>query len=472
MKNFLDENFLLSNEISQALYHQHAKKMPIMDYHCHIDPQEIYEDRQYATITQVWLGGDHYKWRLMRAMGIEEKYITGNASDKDKFFAYAKTIEKAIGNPVYHWTHLELQRFFDFHLPLSSKTAQQAWDHCNEKLETLTVRKMILQSNVTHICTTDDPVSSLQWHEKLENDPIFPVSVLPAWRPDKAMNLEEEGYLSYLKELEIASNMDISSYDDFLKALTIRLDYFGDHFCKLSDHALEYVFYEPANPATISKIFTKRLQNLPLTGLEILQFKTAFLMFCAQEYVKRDWGMQIHYGALRNNNTAMFNQLGPDTGYDAICDHTSAKGLSAFFNALHQNNALPKVIVYSLNPNDNVTIDTLIGCFQGEGIPGKIQHGSAWWFNDHLLGMRQQMNSLATTSMLATFIGMLTDSRSFLSYPRHEYFRRLLCQLLGEIVADGQYPPDMEILGTIVEDICYNNAHRYFSFHEKTKQQE
>ncbi len=466
MKPFMDEDFLLSNETAKTLYHNYAKQVPIIDYHCHINPQEIAEDRQFDTITQVWLGGDHYKWRQMRTNGIDEKFITGDASDYEKFEKWAATLQKAIGNPLYHWSHLELQRYFNYDKPLSPATAEEVWDVCNKKLAdpSMTVRNIIRQSNVETICTTDDPIDSLEWHKKIAEDETFEVKVLPAWRPDKAMNLEKPEYLDYLDKLSAVSGVKIDSFAALCEALKVRMDFFASMGCCVSDHALEYVMYKPATAEEIEAIFAKRLAGTAPTALEELQFKTAFMNFVGKEYHRLGWVMQLHYGTKRDNNVFRYNQLGPDTGYDCINTYSSSAEMAAFLNSLNATDQLPKTIIYSLNPVDNAAIGTVLGCFQDSSCVGKIQQGSAWWFNDHKTGMTEQMTSLANLSLLANFVGMLTDSRSFLSYTRHEYFRRILCNLIGTWVENGEYPNDIEFLGKMVQDISYYNTKNYFGF--------
>ena len=470
MKAFMDNNFLLSSETAQALFHEAAENTPILDYHCHINPQEIAEDRQFENITQVWLGGDHYKWRQMRSNGVDEKYITGDASDREKFQKWAETLAKAIGNPLYHWSHLELQRYFGYHGVLNGDTAEEVWNLCNAKLQdpSMSVRNLIKQSNVTLICTTDDPIDSLQWHKLIADDKSFDVQVLPAWRPDKAMNIESPEYMDYLAKLSDASGIAINSFASLLDALKNRLEFFNSMGCCVSDHALEYVMYRPASEQEIEEIFQKRLSGESVTRDEELQFKTAFMIAMGREYHRLNLAMQLHYGTQRSVNTLMFNQIGPDSGYDHIDTYSSAKEMSAFLNALNVTGELPKTIIYSLNPTDNAAIGTVLGCFQDSSAVGKIQQGSAWWFNDHKVGMTEQMTSLANLGLLSNFIGMLTDSRSFLSYTRHEYFRRILCELLGNWVENGEYPADMKTLKQIVTDISYNNAIRYFGFDLQT----
>ena len=466
MKAFMDEDFLLQTEVAKKLYHDYAAKMPVLDYHCHINPREIAEDRQFENITQVWLGGDHYKWRFMRSCGVDEKYITGDASDKEKFMKWAECLGKAIGNPLYHWSHLELQRYFGFNGALSRKNAEEVWNLCNEKLAqpSMSARNIIKQSNVTLICTTDDPVDSLEWHKKIAEDDSFDVAVLPAWRPDKAMNLEKPDYTDYISKLSSVSGVAIKTFEDLKKALVIRIEFFASMGCCVSDHALEYVMYEPATDAQIEAIFAKAMAKETITRQEEMQFKTAFMTFVSGEYNKRNWVLQLHYGCKRDNNKPMFVKLGPDTGYDCINNYAPSAQTADFLNNLIEKDSLPKTILYSLNPNDNQAIGTILGCFQNSDAVAKIQQGSAWWFNDHKTGMQEQMISLANLGNLSGFVGMLTDSRSFLSYTRHEYFRRILCNLFGNWVENGEFPEDYDILGEIVQNISYNNAVNYFGF--------
>lgn len=466
MKKFLDEDFLLTTEAAKKLYHEYAEDMPIIDYHCHINPQEICEDRKFDNITQVWLGGDHYKWRQMRSNGVDEKYITGDASDREKFQKWAETLELLIGNPLYHWSHLELKRYFGYEGHLSGETAEEVWNLCNEKLaqDDMTVRNIIKKSNVKLICTTDDPVDSLEYHKKLAEDDSFDVKVLPAWRPDKAMNLEKPEYLDYVKKLSEVSGIEVNSFASLIEALKKRMDFFASVGCSVSDHALEYVMYAPAADEEIEAIYAKRLAGGQITKEEELKFKTAFMLSVGKEYDRRNWVMQLHYGCKRDNNTLRYKQLGPDTGYDCINNYAPSSEMADFLNALAGADELPKTILYSLNPNDNASIGTILGCFQNDKTIGRIQQGSAWWFNDHKTGMTEQMISLANLGILSNFIGMLTDSRSFLSYTRHEYFRRIMCELIGGWVENGEYPDDYKVLEKIVKGISYNNTVRYFEF--------
>ena len=471
MKTFMDKDFLLSTDTAKELYHDIAAKMPILDYHCHISPQEIAENRKFDNITQVWLGGDHYKWRQMRSNGVEEKYITGDASDREKFQKWAETLEMAIGNPLYHWNHLELQRYFGYTGVLNSETAEEVWNLCNSKLQedSMRVQNLILQSGVTLICTTDDPADDLKWHKILAEDENFPVQVLPAWRPDKAMNLEKPDYVEYLEKLGKAAGMEIKTFADLKEALKKRMAFFDSMGCKASDHGLNYVAYAPASEEEMEAVFAKRMNGEAVSAEEEKKFKTAFMLFVAGEYSRLGWAMQLHYGCKRDNNTSMYNKLGPDTGCDCINNYAPAAELADFLNAVNEAGSLPKTILYSLNPNDDEVIGTIIGCFQNADTVGKIQQGSAWWFNDNKTGMMKQMTSLANLGLLGNFLGMLTDSRSFLSYPRHEYFRRILCELIGGWVENGEYPKDMKTLEKIIKGISYNNAVRYFGFQLETK---
>ncbi|MBP5554771.1 MAG: glucuronate isomerase [Lachnospiraceae bacterium] len=467
MKAFMDEEFLLEGKVASKLYHEYAENTPILDYHCHISPQEIAEDRKFDNIAQVWLGGDHYKWRYMRSCGAEEKYCTGDASDHDKFIKWAECLEKAIGNPLYHWSHLELQRYFDFHGHLTSENAEEVWELCNKKLAdpSMSARGIIKKSGVTLICTTDDPIDDLHWHKQIAEDPTFDVKVLPAWRPDKAMNIEKPDFTDYLAKLSaVAGTGEIKTWKDLKNALSARLDFFDKQGCVISDHGLDYVMYAPATDEEVEKILAARLSGKTVSEEDATKFKTAFMLFMAKEYVAHDWTMQLHYGCKRNNNTRMFKATGPDTGYDCIDNHTPAAQVADFLNALDTENKLPRTILYSLNPVDNAYIGTIIGCFQDSSAVGKLQQGSAWWFNDHINGMTDQIKSLAALGNLSGFVGMLTDSRSFLSYTRHEYFRRILCNVIGKWVENGEFPEDYKILGKIVENISYYNAVRYFKF--------
>lgn len=466
MKTFMDENFLLSTETAQRLFHSYAETMPVLDYHCHISPEEIATDRRFENITQVWLGGDHYKWRFMRSCGVDEAYITGNASDRDKFFKWAEVLGKAIGNPLYHWSHLELQRYFDYHKPLNQNTASEVWELCNKKLaeKDMSARGLIRKSNVTLICTTDDPIDSLCYHKAIAEDQSFSVQVLPAWRPDRSIAIEKPDFAAYMEQLSSVSHIEINSFPALCKALKVRLDFFDSMGCVVSDHGLDYVMYAPATEQQADMILKKRLSGAALSQEEILQFKTMLLLFLGREYARRGWVMQLHYGVKRNNNTRLFQAIGADTGYDCIGDQAPAGELADFLNALECTNELPKTILYSLSPNDNAAIETIMGCFQNSQAVSKLQHGSAWWFNDHRPGMEAHLRSLASLGNLSGFVGMLTDSRSFLSYTRHEYFRRILCEYIGTLVENGEFADDEQILSDLVKDISYRNAVAYFGF--------
>lgn len=466
MKAFMDENFLLSTETAQRLFHSYAETMPVLDYHCHISPEEIATDRRFENITQVWLGGDHYKWRFMRSCGVDEAYITGNASDRDKFFKWAEVLGKAIGNPLYHWSHLELQRYFNYHKPLSQNTASEVWELCNKKLaeKDMSARGLIRKSNVTLICTTDDPIDSLCYHKAIAEDQSFSVQVLPAWRPDRSIAIEKPDFAAYMEQLSSVSHIGINSFPALCKALKVRLDFFDSMGCVVSDHGLDYVMYAPATEQQADMILKKRLSGAALSQEEILRFKTMLLLFLGREYARRGWVMQLHYGVKRNNNTRLFQAIGADTGYDCIGDQAPAGELADFLNALECTDELPKTILYSLSPNDNAAIETIMGCFQNSQAVSKLQHGSAWWFNDHRPGMEAHLRSLASLGNLSGFVGMLTDSRSFLSYTRHEYFRRILCEYIGTLVENGEFADDEQILSDLVKDISYRNAVAYFGF--------
>ncbi len=470
MTPFMDKDFLLKSETAKQLYHEHAATMPIIDYHCHINPQEIYEDKRYATITEVWLGGDHYKWRAMRSCGVAEYYITGQASAAEKFQKWAETIPNLIGNPLYHWTHLELQRYFGIYEPLNGENAMEIYEKCNALLQNMSARNIIAKSNVKLLCTTDDPADDLSWHEKMATDSTMPAIVLPAFRPDKAMRADKPDFSQYVAKLEAAVGFAINTMDDMRRAMTQRIDYFQAHGCRTADHGLDYAFYVEATEAQLQDIFSRAKAGQGITWDEQLAYHTALLLHCAKSYKKFDWVNQLHFGCIRDNSRKMYGKLGPDTGFDAINDQSNAQGLARLLSAYECNDALTKTIVYSLNPSDNGVVGTLIGCFQSDSpIPGKIQQGSAWWFNDHKPGMEAQMVSLMSLGAFGTFNGMLTDSRSFLSYTRHEYFRRILCNLIGKLVEDGEYPADMDFLGKMVENISYYNTCRYFRFDELLK---
>ena len=460
-KTFMDKDFLLSGETARGLYHGHAARMPVIDYHCHIDPREIYEDKPFEDLAQVWLGGDHYKWRAMRSNGVDERFITGDASPYEKFEQWAATMPLLIGNPLYHWTHLELQRYFDIYEPLSPATCREIWQNANEKLRSLSPRKIIEQSRVKLICTTDDPIDDLLWHKRLREDTSFSCRVLPAFRPDKLLNIDKPGFTDYLSALEKASGIKIKDMTSLKAALDQRLDFFSEMGCKAADHGLDHIVWMPGQDT--EAVLRKALAGERLTAQEAEGFKTDLLRHLAKRYRRLGIVMQLHYGATRNNNPCAFKMLGPDTGFDAIGGGAdSGIKLGGLLGAMESDGGLPRTIIYSLNPADNAQIAAMIGCFQSAEHPGKLQHGSAWWFNDTKTGMIEQMTNLANHSVFGRFIGMLTDSRSFLSYTRHEYFRRILCDLIGFWVDKGEYPADMEALGKMAEDISYNNAMAYF----------
>ncbi|WP_235848553.1 glucuronate isomerase [Litchfieldia alkalitelluris] len=464
----MGENFLLENEVAIKLYHQYAKDLPIIDYHCHLSPKEIYENKKFKNITEAWLYGDHYKWRAMRANGIEEKFITGAASDYEKFLAWAKTVPMSVGNPLYNWTHLELQRFFGIYDLLNEKTAPMIWEKVNQLLnqEDFTVRELIKKSGVEVVCTTDDPVDSLEYHQKLIEEGDFSVSVLPSFRPDKGLEINRDTFTPWVEKLAGASGTAISSYDEFLAALESRVDFFHQLGGRVSDHAIDTMMFAPAEKSEVEVIFEKALSGEKVSLEDEMKYKSYTLVFLGKKYASLGWAMQFHINALRNNNNRMLSELGPDTGYDCMNDDLVARPLVQLLDTLESEKALPKTILYSLNPRDNQTLSSIIGSFQGGGIRGKIQVGTAWWFNDHKDGMLDQMKALANVGLFSPFIGMLTDSRSFLSYTRHEYFRRLICQFVAGWVETGEAPHDMELLGKIVQGISYYNAKEYFQFQE------
>lgn len=468
MKPFMDDDFLLSNETAVRLYHDYAKEMPIIDYHCHLSPQQIYENTSFANLTEAWLYGDHYKWRALRANGVEEQYVTGGegVSDYDRFLAWAKTVPQTIGNPLYQWSHLELRRYFGVYELINEKNAPVIWEAVNAKLASgsFNARDLIKMSNVEVICTTDDPVDSLEYHIAIKELKDFDVQVLPSFRPDKALEINRPTFLEWIGKLEAVSDQKIDQYDALLDALAARVAFFNETGCKVSDHALDYVAYAETSKDEAAAIFSKALNGELVTLEEEKKYKTYTLLFLGRLYAEHGWAMQFHINAARNNSSRMFGKLGPDTGFDSINDSAVAYPLAKLLDALDKDDLLPKTIVYSLNAKDNDVLGSIIGSFQGGGVPGKIQLGSAWWFNDTKNGMLEQMNALANLGLLSRFVGMLTDSRSFLSYTRHEYFRRLLCNLIGEWVENGEVPNDIELLGDMVQNISYRNAKQYFSF--------
>lgn len=468
MKPFMDDNFLLSNETAVRLYHDYAKDMPIIDYHCHLSPQQIFENTSFANITEAWLYGDHYKWRALRANGVEERLVTGGegVTDYERFVAWAKTVPQTIGNPLYQWSHLELRRFFGVNELINEKNARTIWEQVNAKLNegSFKARDLIKMSKVEVICTTDDPIDSLEYHIAIKGLEDFDVQVLPSFRPDKALEINRSTFQDWVNKLGAAASITIDNYDKMLDALANRVRFFDEVGCKVSDHALDYVAYAETTKDEAAAVFSKARNGIAVSLEEENKYKTYTLLYLGRLYAERGWAMQFHINASRNNSTRMAGKLGPDTGFDSINDSSVAYPLVKLLDALDMDNALPKTIVYSLNAKDNDVLGSIIGSFQGGGIPGKIQLGSAWWFNDTKNGMLDQMNALANLGLLSRFVGMLTDSRSFLSYTRHEYFRRLLCNLLGEWVENGEAPHDMELLGDMVQNISYRNAKAYFGF--------
>ena len=468
MKQFLDDNFVLQTETALQLYHEHAKKLPIIDYHCHLDPKLIAENYQFDNLGEIWLAGDHYKWRAMRTNGVDERFCTGkDTTDWEKFEKWAETVPYTMRNPLYHWTHLELKTAFGVTKLLKPETAKEIFDICTAKLRTpeFSARGMMKHYNVETVCTTDDPVDSLEYHLSLKKEG-FSIKILPTWRPDKAMAVEVPAdFRAYVEKLSAVSGVSISKFADLIAALRNRHDFFSSVGCKLSDHGIEEFYAEDYTTAEIENIFNKVYGGKELTKEEIIKFKSAMLVEGAIMDWEKGWTQQFHYGAIRNNNTRLFNQLGPDTGFDSIGDFTIAKAMSKFFNRLDTNNQLAKTIIYNLNPRDNDLIATMIGNFQDGSVAGKIQFGSGWWFLDQKTGMEAQMNSLSNLGLLSRFVGMLTDSRSFLSYPRHEYFRRILCNLIGNDVEEGLLPAsELPFLGQLVENVSYYNAKNFFKF--------
>ena len=463
MKKFMDENFVLQTETAQRLYHDHAEGMPIYDYHCHLSPQEIAEDKQYDNLGEIWLGGDHYKWRAMRTNGVDEKYCTGNASWRDKFQKWAETVPQTIRNPLYHWTHLELRRCFGIDTLLSPATANEIYDECTAKLRTpeYSARNLMRKMNVKLICTTDDPIDSLEYHKQIADDG-FEIKVLPTFRPDKAMTFSKD-WKKYIGNLGQVSGVEIRNFETLLMAVEQRHEYYHSVGCRLSDHGVAYVPDAQADDSELESIFQKSMRGKPV-GLEDREkFEARFLYEVGKMNHARGWVQQFHVGAFRNNNSRLFQSLGPDTGFDSIADYRQGPGLIHLLDRLDSSNQLAKTILYNLNPADNELMATMIGNYQDGSCPGKMQFGSGWWFLDQKDGMEKQMNALSALGLLSRFIGMLTDSRSFLSYPRHEYFRRILCNLIGNDVENGEIPADLELLGEMVENICYNNAVEYFN---------
>jgi len=475
MKPFMDKDFLLESETARRLFHDCADRQPLVDYHCHISPREIYEDRRFNDLTEVWLGGrqpdgsyfgDHYKWRVMRSNGTPEDYVTGGQPPVERLRRFAEALEMAIGNPMYHWCNLELRKFFGYEGYLSPKSVDEIWALTSDKLQNdpkMSVRGLIEQSNVAFIGTTDDPTDSLEWHEKLAADPSLKVKVCPSFRPDKAINITKEGFAEYIGRLARSVGKDtLSSVDEVCAALTERLEFFKKLGCRASDHGLDYIPFRVRAARKNDEAFQKAMSGETISKKEAEGYQTAILLHLGREYHRLDIAMQLHYSCARNMNRRVYERMGPDTGVDMIAQNTCGESIAALLNALAEEGSCPKTILYSLNPADNAQLGTLIGCFQSEELPGKIQHGSAWWFNDTKSGMEEQLKSLANLGLLGNFVGMLTDSRSFLSYARHDYFRRIFCNLIGTWVENGEYPNDEEALKKIVEGVCYANAARYF----------
>jgi glucuronate isomerase len=467
MRPFLSEDFLLKTESGRRLYHEYGAAMPIFDYHCHLPVEEIAADKKFDNLTRIWLNGDHYKWRAMRANGVDERFITGAASDREKFQAWAATVPKTLRNPLYHWTHLELKRPFGITEPLlDGNSGDEIYDRCSEMLQQddFSTRGILKQMNVSVICTTDDPLDNLQFHQQIADDPSFTIKILPAYRPDKAMAIEDlHSFNQWLDALGVITGSDVGSYDQLLEALAKRHAFFHDRGCRLSDHGIEQPYAEDYSDQEIADIFIKARQHKALSSAEILRFKSAMLVELAVMDAEKGWTQQFHLGALRNVNSRAFTTLGPDTGYDTIGDFNMAIPLARFLDRLEQRGKLARTILYNINPRDNEMIAAMVGNFQGDGVPGKIQFGSGWWYNDQKDGMERQLNALSNLGLLSRFVGMLTDSRSFLSYPRHEYFRRILCNLLGRDIENGELPADFELVGEMVKDICFRNAVNYFA---------
>ena len=463
MKPFMDKDFLLTTDTAKRLYHEYAAKMPICDYHCHIDPKDIWEDRRFTNITELWLGGDHYKWRIMRSNGVPEDEITGSAPARVKFQRFAEALPRAIGNPMYHWCHLELKNYFGYEGTLNADTAQEVWELTEKKLAdpAFSARNLIKNSNVAMVGTTDDPCGTLEYHALLASSD-FPVKVLPSFRPDPAVNIHKPGFKEYIAKLSAVSGVEIKTVADVCRALTSRMEYFDRHGCRASDHGLDYVMHRVGTEEQINAALAKALAGQAVSREEAEMYQTFVVLHCGREYARLGWAMQLHFSVVRNPNSKVFAAMGPDVGFDCMAVTDSCAAAYRLMDAWEKEGKLPKTILYSLNPGDDQWLDTLLGAFQGTELPGKIQHGSAWWFNDNKLGMQNQMISLANLGILGNFIGMLTDSRSLLSYARHEYFRRILCQLIGTWVENGEYPADMAYLGQLVQDISYNNARRYF----------
>ncbi|MFD2941593.1 glucuronate isomerase [Flavobacterium notoginsengisoli] len=462
---FIHDNFLLENKYAEELYHNYSKNQPIIDYHNHLNPQFIAEDKIFDNITNVWINGDHYKWRAMRTLGINEQFVTGNGSDKDKFLNWAKTVPYTMRNPLYHWTHLELARYFDIYDLLNEKSAEKIYIETSEKInsQAYSTQNLLKKVNAELVCTTEDPIDSLEFHQKFANNSVG-IKMSTAFRPDKAILIANDGYNAYLDTLGDVSGVAINTFADLQTALRNRIEFFNANGCKLSDHGLDQIYFEEFTESEVSAIFKKKRENRILSPEEALKFQSAVLVFLSETYHEFGWVQQFHLGALRNNNARMHRILGPDTGWDSIGDYPQAQKLSNFLNALDSKDKLTKTIIYNLNPADNEVMATMIGNFNDGSVRGKVQFGSGWWFLDQKDGMTKQLNALSNMGLISCFVGMLTDSRSFLSFPRHEYFRRILCNLLGDEIKRGELPNDMEWIGKLVSDISYNNAKEYFNF--------
>jgi glucuronate isomerase len=467
MNKFLDDDFLLESDAAKKLYHNYAKDIPIIDYHCHLPVKDIANDRKYKNLTELWIEGDHYKWRAMRALGIEEKYITGDSTDEEKFEKWAETIPYTLRNPLYHWTHLELQRYFGITDILSPSNARKIYNQCNSLISTpaYSTRNLLRKMNVKVVCTTDNPADDLDYHRQLADD-NFEVQILPTFRPDGLLNIEDPGFNDHLKIIEDKTGIAINDLDSLLKAIESRVDYFHDHGCRLSDHGLEFTPAEEFTEEKLKKILQKKLGNNDLSPEEILVYKSGLMFYLGKFYANRNWTMQLHLGPVRDTNARMLKKLGADAGVDSIGDFQQAKTLAKFLDSLDSINSLPKTILYNVNPAENEVMATMAGNFMGDTPKGKIQHGSAWWFLDQKDGIEKQLNTISNMGLLSCFVGMLTDSRSFLSVPRHEYFRRILCNLFGNDIEKNELPEDYEWIGKIIQDICYHNAKEYFKFPE------
>lgn len=464
MKQFMDKDFILNTKTAKKLYHKYAESLPIIDYHCHIVADEIAEDRKFDNIAQVWLGADHYKWRAMRVFGIDEKYITGDSSDYEKWMAFSKALPKMFGSPLYHWAHLELRKYFGINKPLNEDTADEIWNICNQKLKTMSARKMVEMSNVDTICTTNDPTEDLTAHGIIAKDTSFKTKVFPAFRPDPAVAIDKPAFVPYIEKLSACVGREIKTFADLKAALEERIDYFKEFGCRAADHGLDYVPFGIANEKELDKIFKTALSGKSITTAEADAFKTAVIALCSKKYTELGWVMEVHFGVYRNTNDNMFKVLGADAGFDTAGHHDDSAALAKLLNHLNNQNSLPKTVLFPIDPGKNVMVETIAGSFGQSGVRGRVQQGAAWWFNDTKCGMEAQLKAFSDLSVLGCFIGMLTDSRSFLSYTRHEYFRRILCNYVGDMVENGEYPNDEKQLKSLIEDICYYNVKNYFGW--------